>query len=234
MPRMLTPPAVCRTRLLRNDDALHDRPRRAAALVARREDDRIAGLIGDPEVLEDVAFDQHVLRVLQLEGVLHRPLRPAVARLLGGRRAADRGAGSAVSMKNGGVVFQYIVLPAGRAAVDEVVLGAGHRRPRDAHAAGRPGGDRRRHFGRRRRRRLVRSGPTSARAATGRSRCRPRAHPPAAAVRPTRRRRRDDRIAPRRAASRRWLWRNVMSVVTRFGIVGSDPPNSTFSVAPSR
>src|SRR6266446_5080401 len=40
--------------------ALHDHPRRGAVLIARREDDRIARLIGDPEVLEHVAFDDDV------------------------------------------------------------------------------------------------------------------------------------------------------------------------------
>ena len=38
-------------------DVLHDHPWRSAALVARRENNREAGLIGHPEVLEHVALD---------------------------------------------------------------------------------------------------------------------------------------------------------------------------------
>jgi hypothetical protein len=58
-----------------DDDAFNRGPRRAAALIARRQQDGIAGLIGHPEVFHDVAFDDDVARVLQLEEILDGPAR---------------------------------------------------------------------------------------------------------------------------------------------------------------
>src|SRR5262249_15928920 len=102
-------------------DALHHHPWRAAALVARRPDDRIAGLIGDPEVLEDVALDRQILSVLQLEEVLDRLLRGLARRAAGARGAAvdeERVGGSPV----------HVLGPRG-APENVVLLSAGDRRP---------------------------------------------------------------------------------------------------------
>src|SRR5262245_23952118 len=50
-------------------------------LVADSEEDREPVLRHRPVILEDVAVNQHTLRVLQLEEVLDRPGRPGVARV---------------------------------------------------------------------------------------------------------------------------------------------------------
>ena len=56
-----------------NGDVPRHRPRRAAALIARREQDGVARLTRRPVVLDGVAFDQDILGVLELEQVLDRP-----------------------------------------------------------------------------------------------------------------------------------------------------------------
>ena len=120
-------------------DALGDHPRCMPVLIARRDHDGIAALVGDPDVLEHVAFDQHVLRILQLEGVLDRPLRR-----LRWRAGRPRAAGVGEVGVRG---LPVDVLRAGGASVDDVVFGPHDRRPRDRDASGRPGCDRGGHFG---------------------------------------------------------------------------------------
>src|SRR4029078_11992066 len=56
-------------------DLLDHAPRAMAVLVARREEDGVARLRVHPVVLEEVVFDAHAPRVLQLEDVLARPAR---------------------------------------------------------------------------------------------------------------------------------------------------------------
>ena len=52
-----------------------------AALIHRLEHDGAATLSVLPVVLEDVALDEHALRVLDLEEVLHQPLALPARRL---------------------------------------------------------------------------------------------------------------------------------------------------------
>ncbi len=54
-------------------DVLDRGPRRLAVLVSRREEDGVPGLRAAPVVLEQVAVNPDVARVLQLEEVLHLP-----------------------------------------------------------------------------------------------------------------------------------------------------------------
>ncbi len=107
--------------------ALDDAPRRRTVLIARRELDRESRLIGNPAILEDVAFDDHVLRVLQFKDVLDRPLRRAAGcAARAGRAAIGERRGRRLPVN----VFRALI-----ATINEVFGGAGHRRPRDLDAA---------------------------------------------------------------------------------------------------
>ena len=89
------------------------RPRRAAALVARREQDRVARLSRRPVILDRVAFDEDVLRVLELDQVLDRPVLRHPGERLADQVAAD------------GDVRRYEVRDARVAAAEHDVLGGG-------------------------------------------------------------------------------------------------------------
>jgi hypothetical protein len=83
----------------------HDTPGTGATLVARRQEDRISGLRRFPVVLEQVRFDAHAARVLELEEILdlprglaprHRPRELVVAEdHVTGHEARNRGIGAA-------------------------------------------------------------------------------------------------------------------------------------------
>ena len=86
-------------------------PGSAAVLVADRQLHREAGLVGEPDVLQNIALHQHPPGVFQLEEVLDAPLRAGIARIalpprerfeevvvsdvdVGGHQVADRGIGA--------------------------------------------------------------------------------------------------------------------------------------------
>src|SRR5262249_54547395 len=77
-PRDVEPAPGAPQRVVGERHVLHHRPRRLTALIARSAQDRETVLALRPVVLEDVRLDQHTLRVLQLEEVLHRPPDPRV------------------------------------------------------------------------------------------------------------------------------------------------------------
>ena len=102
-------------------DALDDHPGRRAVLIARREQDGIAGLIRHPHMLEHVALDEHVLGVLQLEAVLHHPLGAAP-------RLAGRGCRAGIREERVRRRPEHR-LAVRRAAVHQVLLRSRHGRP---------------------------------------------------------------------------------------------------------
>src|SRR5215510_6374077 len=77
-PRDVEPAPGAPQRVVGERHVLRHRPRRLTVLVARSAQDRETVLALRPVVLEDVRLDQHTLRVLQLEEVLHRPPDPRV------------------------------------------------------------------------------------------------------------------------------------------------------------
>ena len=183
------PAATLRTTLFSKRTCSTTHHVQAAARVARRQHDGVAGLRFLPMVLEDVVLDDHVAGVLQLEQVLHRPHRAGAGRHGAAVPAAPvstntcRSRSSRSPSRTGGAAVDPVLGGVRRPACHVSRTAPPARSPltaTSAEAVDRP----------------IVPCPTGAGRRSGRRRCRPRAR-----RRPrcggTFLRRRDDRIAPR-------------------------------------
>src|SRR5207249_5277838 len=89
---------------------LDGRPRRRAVLIARGEEHGPALLLRFPGVFEDVPFDQHAARVLELQQVLDDPARPLPGQWLANVVPADLNIGGDESWDAGVPAAEHDVL----------------------------------------------------------------------------------------------------------------------------